>query len=149
MTSDLDPREAGYGYYSIDELGVGVFVWETDATAALRRYAGEELPQLLEGEDDAVEAVRALLARAESAGQGLDAVVGELNAITDGTATLAWWGTFEALSQGDEAFARDLRSQWREGDEDRSGDASDARREAPVEAAELGGFVEFLADHGH
>ena len=146
--SHVAPAPASFVYFLADEFGVEQCRWYDGPIAARDGYVADDLINgLLAGDDDAIAEVQRIHGRATAAGQGLDDIAAELNAVTDDLATLTWWGRFEALCADDSDFASGLRESWREMADDEDMDDS-AAADRPISADELEGFVEFLAEYG-
>jgi len=124
-------------YFLADEFGVEQCRWYDGPIAARDGYVADDLINgLLAGEDDAIAEVQRIHGRATAAGQGLDDIAAELNAVTDDLATLTWWGRFEALCADDSDFASGLRESWRDMTDDEETDDS-AAADRPI-SADLG-----------
>ena len=141
-----DPRSAPFGYFSTDMFGVGVFSWHSDSTAALDVYVNTELdPHLLDGDEEAIAAVKQIFREAIQKSQGLNDVAEQLNEVTDEMAALQWWGTFTELCEGSGDFPRQIRESSREDADLDEGVETDA----PILESGIEEFVSFLSEYGH
>ena len=142
---DSDPREAKFGYYAggsfvLDSLRT--FSWFSDLNEMVKHLIEVE-PAVYDWSDEDAAPVRAQLAElldGLKAGQLTNELRSRVNGITKGFLKLDWWGTFEELTDGETEFAANLRSDFRDFEENGA--------EGALTAAELDGFVAFLKEYG-
>ena len=146
---DHDPREYPFGYFSRDELGVGVFRWFATPEDALRGYATELIQYLYADERGEArrEELRSEFASALKEGTTLADLQTRLNELTGNDSALDWYGTFQQLLTSQDEFASDIRERFLY-DRDEEGDNEPSAPFA-IPEDDIDDFVEYVRAYGY
>lgn len=138
------PERTSWGIASEDDAlppsaGGGRLLW-FDTKAGLLDFTGRLLPFVAPDFREAdpgrvARQTRAIVDWVSADKLDLDAARADLDRVLQGVARVRWWGSFQDLVDGDRAFERRLRAEFR-------GQADE--RPAPITARELEAFIGHL-----
>lgn len=135
-----DPREYPYGYFSGGSFALDsarVFMWFADEQDLIKHIADCD-PAVYDLDEAESVAFSNHVHRIFKVDNALSSENLELlNAAASSFFCVDWWGTFDELTCGDGEFARQLRSEFREGESD-----------SPIVDLEMDDFIDLIQHYG-